>query len=58
MRGSIETNLFIMTNLDFAERLVKYEAPQVEVIELAVEGVLLTESGEGTHAPAYTEEEW
>ena len=47
-----------MTNLDFAERLVKYEAPQVEVIELAVEGVLLTESGEGTHAPAYTEEEW
>ncbi len=47
-----------MRELDFAGRQVEYQAPQVEVIELMVEGVLLTGSGGGTQAPAYTEEEW
>lgn len=58
MWGSIETNLLIMKKLDFAGSLVKYEAPQVEVIELMIEGALLTGSGDSTLAPAYKEEEW
>lgn len=47
-----------MKKLDFAGSLVKYEAPQVEVIELMIEGALLTGSGDSTLAPAYKEEEW
>lgn len=47
-----------MKRSESAGELIKYEAPQLELIELILEGSTLLTDSNGTQAPAFTEDEW